>query len=329
MAQQSFGWSHSAEVHPCPSCGVIQPEMLFWRPLSQMVGFIVALLGALILFGLSLRPLQHGPLEWIGIAIFMLAALVHFVATFWDANHDCEANLAKARRQEAAGLLLTIEPGNRVGGAPRSWHTWHLPVLVLIALAPFAFVYPLHYLASNPEPPTNPHLTPAVVRGGEEVSYRLQNARASGVGPWRGQPEVRVVNARELGVPDRLKASGSNEEWGSSVSVLRARGSGPLSNGNLQPLIQFTLPEGEDMGGKELRLEVTMPMTYAVLQGTRNFSDATTTVHERLTVRLASSEYADGLRHVYLISTAVAAGLACFGGLCLVVSAGYDLKKPA
>ena len=318
------------ETHPCPSCGAIQPGMVPWAAVAHMIGLLVTFLAGLVLTGLSLQPLHHGPLAWVGIVLFTAVALTHVLATFYNPNGDLSENRERARREVAEGRLQLLEPGTpNPAAVPRPWGLWHLLALVLILPAPLAFLYPLSFVSAQPEPPTNPHMEPAVVTTGDEVRCILQNARVAGVGPWRGQPTVRVLNAREIGAPETLKARGSNEQWGNEVKVYRPRGSGPLSNSRLTPIIHFTLPEQESLGGKELRLEVTMPMAYVVLQGRNSFSTSSTTLAERLSVKLAPVGYAQGLKETYLIAMAVAVGLALLGGVPLTVLASCALKQGA
>jgi hypothetical protein len=325
--------SHPQRVvakHPCPGCGLIQPGMALWSRVGHPAAFLVAFFATLLIAGLSLSPARGGALAWAGVVVFAAVAAVHAVTAFCNPNRNRLANLVRAKQELAAGTLKLVRlgaPGD-AAPAPANVTAWHLAALLLVVPAPLAFFYPLFYEAGRPAPPANTHLKPEVVNPGDEVSYSLKGLRVQGVGPWRGVPTVRVLNAREVGAPEKLAAQGSNERWGSEVKVYAPTGTAPLSNGTLAPTICFTLPNDQALAGKTLQLGVNMHMTYAVLQGKYNFRNETASVSDTLSVQLAAPGYSQGLQEAFMPGVACAA-VSCVGGLLLSLLAYGSHMKAA
>jgi hypothetical protein len=316
------------ERHPCPCCGLIQPGMKRWARIGHAGAFLFGTLSMLALFGISQEEMSP-VLPWAGVVIFAAVAVAHAVAAYYDPDRDRSANLIRAKQELAAGNLKLVRPGTpgEADRAPAHVTAWHILALLLVVPAPLAFFYPLSYLDKNPLP-VNPGLVPQVVNPGDQVRHLIAGIGAQGLGPWYGQTTVRVLNAKEVGAPETLPASGGDKPWDKKVKVTTFGGPGPLKNAPLTALIHFTLPPDQALAGKTLRLEVTIHMTYAVLQGSAAFRDETATVSTTLSVRLADAEYTQRLREAFLIGLGGAA-LSSLGGLILTLLAWPPEMKAA
>jgi hypothetical protein len=318
----------AVEKHPCPCCGLIQPGMKQWARIGHSGVFLFGALAMLILFGIS-REEVSPVLAWAGVVIFAAVAVAHAVVAYYDPDRDRSANLAQAKQELAAGKLKLVRPGTpgEADRAPAHVTAWHMLALLLVVPAPLAFFYPLSYRAKNPLP-ANPGLVPQVVNPGDQVRHLITGIQAQGLGPWYGPITVRVLNAKEVGAPETLPASGGDKPWDNKVKVTTFGGPGPLKNEPLRALIQFALPPDQALAGKTLRLGVTINMTYAALQGKAAFQDETATVSTTLLVRLADPGYTQGLVQAFMVGLAGAA-LSSLGGLMLVLLAWRPVMKAA
>jgi hypothetical protein len=311
----------AVRAHPCPHCGFVQRDMTAWTMLGHLLGFLIGFFALLALAGLS-TALEGGlpslgTLTWAGLVAFTVVAVIHLASGLLSFNTDPEANRARARQEAAAGKVRLVKPGKPLDEVSYPRHVTAAKVvpLALAAAAPAAFLYPLLHPGNRVPVPTNPRLHPAIVCPGAEVKYRLTGLSEQGIGIYRGQPVVRVLNARELGCPGQLTATGSDEKWDDTLEVDRE-----CRNSPMEPEIAFTVPPDDALAGTTLRLEVTMDMTYAVLNygmaGSMGFSNGRATVSNTLEVKVAPLAYSRDLRGA--LQTALGgAAVSVLAGLCL------------
>src|SRR6185436_4186330 len=104
--------ARDSDLHPCPTCGLYQPDMIgqrrakrswiiFWCALTA---FIVALILA------GTHGVQFYTLTWVVAAICALAAGAHWMTALWNPNGNLSANLTRAAADVAGGKILN-QPG--------------------------------------------------------------------------------------------------------------------------------------------------------------------------------------------------------------------------
>jgi hypothetical protein len=323
----------SIRVHPCPDCGLYQPEMVMWLKVYHPILTLLALVVILVLAGIGLASGgTHAVLAaQIGVGVFLALALVHLATVFHDPNADRQANLAVAKEELKDRRLERVLEGVAGSGVrpPANFNSWHVPGLIALLAGPAAFVLVIIQLSDQPAPPSNPDIRPRVVKPGDRVYFTFKSSTAQGVSGtlWRGTPTVRVQNARSLGIAETLPAEGSTQTWGERVSVRKGAG-----NQSIQPTISFTLPRDEKLAGQTLRLAVTMPMTFPVMQkggwygGTKYFTDTTATVSETLVVKLADPGMVRTAANIFLVGLAGAA-VSLLGGVWLTGLAWALLRR--
>jgi hypothetical protein len=221
--------------------------------------------------------------------------------------------------------MTVIQPGDPAARdriPPRLSFAQLLP-LALVVLAPGACLDALLDQAGKPTPPVNPGLRPMIVVPGDSCNCFLPDIRVEGVGLWRGQPTVRVLNAREVGAPEKIDALGNNDPFGAEVTVHTHRFENP-TNHPFSPLIRINLPKDPALGGKTLRLQVTMNMTYAVLKGRDQFIPQSANVSTTFPVQIAGPETLHGVP-VYLFGIIAGGAASALGGIWFVLLA---LKGP-
>jgi hypothetical protein len=296
MMSQTMQPKGSVRVHPCPDCGLYQPEMVMWlkagHPLLMLLTFPAFLLMGVAATGNSGSSALLGQ---IGVGLLVLFALLHFIVFFYNPNANREANRARAEKEIAQRKLERVSPGTGASGRqPPAWYgLLYVPGLVALVAAPPLFILGMMRVSEQPAQPTNPHLQPSVVAPGQLASYTLTSCTAEGATGqlWRGVPTVRITNARALGAPEALPAAGSDQEWGDRLRVGR-----DSDNLRITPTIRFTLPSDRRLSGKTLHVSVKLTMTYPVLDTARQpaswdrtFVNKTSTVTESFEVKVADA----------------------------------------
>jgi hypothetical protein len=310
-------------THPCPGCGLIQPEMVMWSKVCHPMTTLLAVV-ALLVFGL-LGTVTGGPspalCAQMALAAFATLALIHFATALANPNRNRDANLALAQKEVEAGRLEVLAEGSsdHQGRVPRNLTVGHCAALLLL-LGPLAFLHPATALWEVPDPPTNPDLIPTIITPGERVSYTFPNVKAQGVTGriWNGQPTVRVLNHKALGIPETLVAEGSNQSWGNKLVVPKGSRDRPL-----EVTIAFTVPKKEALAGKRLNLSITMTVKYPEIamhatpwDSSFRFVNRSTTLRETLVVNLADQEVVQASRGTYLVGVG-GGGVFLLGSLCL------------
>jgi hypothetical protein len=315
-----------AERHPCPGCGLIQPEMVRWGIVSHAAAAGVTFFSLLLLGAASGEWKETGSPSLRGLAVTGLVLLsglagLHLFTVFRSPNRDRAANREQARREVAAEVLVLVRPGDPAAAdrTPPALTGKKVVPVALVVLTPLLCLVGIVARGGKPAPPVNPILRPAVVEPGESCNCFVPNLRVEGVGPWRGQPTVQILNAKEVGAPDKLEATGSNDPLGSEVKVYTMRGDRP-NNHVLSPTIRLSLPKDPALAGKTLQLQVTMNMTYAVLKGSDQFITQTANVSSTFPVHIAPAESLRG-GPVYLFGLVVGGIASCLGGLWLTLLA--------
>ncbi|MFO0928169.1 MAG: hypothetical protein U0736_14215 [Gemmataceae bacterium] len=312
----------ATDTHPCPTCGLIQPDMVMWSKVAHPLAACLGLFVLLVLLPASYsNTTSFGLLAEIGLVAFAVLALTHLATVFIDPNADRPANRELAQREVTGGKVLVVEPGRADDWRtpPRNVGLLHLLALLPILAAPAAFYYCKQHL-SRTAAPVNRELTPAVITPGERVTYKIDNLNLQAVdNAWRGTPVITVTNADALGIAAQLPAEGSDRQWDTKLKV----SFGTFSNAKLVPTIHFTVPADEKLSGKVLKLHVELPIKYAYLGGfnpkalgTLTFLDGATTISRTLDVRVVDVAGNRSQQETLLIG--LAAGLAAVvGGLVL------------
>lgn len=310
--------------YPCPTCGIYQPEMVGWSKLWHVLAAAAVMISVPVFLGLGFA--RTGPalttLAQVAIGVYVILALVHLGTAFTNINADREENLAYAQEQMLSRRLQLVTAGVEPErpNIPRNLTVGHWPGILMVVLGPAALLYPILYLPEGTDLPSNKDLDPAVVFPGDKVKFTLTSKDAGINGHWMGTPVVRVQNAKELGLPDTLPADAQTEDWGNSLKVSKGTKNEPL-----RPVIQFTLPKDDRLIGKQIRVAVTLNLTYPAVNGTTMFGAATsfwnykTTATGTTVITLADAGPRDAARSTYLLGM-IGAGVLFVGGMWLAMA---------
>jgi hypothetical protein len=300
-------------THPCPGCGLIQPEMVLWSKVCHPLTSLLALLALIVFAALGLVPGGPSPAlcAQMAIAAFATLALIHFATAFANPNRNPDANLSLAKKEIAAGKLVLVRAGSseQQGRPPGNLGFWHVLALLLLLVGPLAFIHPATALAEVPDTPTNPGLDPEVITPGDRVSFTFRNVKEKGVTGqiWKGRPTVRVINAKALGIPETLVAEGSDQDWGSTLHVPKGSYNQPLD-----VTIHFTIPNKPELVGKSIALTITMRVKYPEMWGSSSwipapapfgssFANRTINLSDSMIVKVADNQQVQASKGAYLI----------------------------
>jgi hypothetical protein len=281
--------TNEVDQHPCPTCGLYQPDMigaqrarrhwlLFWA-------LLISLGVLMILYATDL--VAANLLIWIATAACGLAAVGHFLINLNNPNRNLEANHQMAQARLQSGVLQLGKAGSSEPPAPEvrepRWALGHRLVYVLLAVTVLA-VPVCEWLRLASGWPLNPDWHPPVAGPGDETYLWLPTKISSVKGYWNAAATVEATRADEPNVSIPVQASSKNASWGNSIS---AKSSEKDSSSTLW--ISLRLPPGQDLAGKVLNLKLNLAVTYpkASPDGTR-FDTRQQTVSETASLRLAA-----------------------------------------
>lgn len=308
-------------LHPCPQCGLLQPEMVMWTKFWHIAALVLTMLAGLVLLGMGMSKsgFPIATLAHVGVGVFAVITLIHVGTALADPNADRQENIEKAQRAITSRKLELVSAGTYDGPSrrPRNFTIFHAFGLLLVLAGPLTFFYPICYPTQGAEVPTNPDLNPSIVGPGDDVSFTFKKSTVQSIaGIYRGTPTIRVLNAKEFGLPETFSGEGSDRQWADTLRV--PKGS---SNTSLTPTIKFRLPKSDKLEGKTLRLSITMPVKYPVMHGStwtfdKGFEDKNTTFAETIVVKFAQESVIAEAHNTWAIAM-IGPGVAFLGGLWL------------
>jgi hypothetical protein len=320
------------DCYPCPTCGLVQPDMVAQTKLPWHAGVTVVLL---VLLACAVIPAVYQGLTYhlAGLACAAVAgagALLHLVVALYDPNRDREANRQKVKAQVERHRVEMVERGSMtdVEAPPRNL-TWKHAAALLAAIVGAGFFLAPEIVRRNADLPVNPGLTPYVVAPGDEVKLGFpadHDIRSVG-GRWRAVATAKVLNANEVGVPAELAAASSTDNWGTDFVI--HEGSERVSP-TLYARVQ--LPGDDAVAGKTLRLRISLDVTYPSASGHAGFDptfkNQGTAVTRDFTVRVAGADDKQDYEDAWW--TALAVGLpGSLGGGALLAWLALALRSRA
>ncbi len=305
------------EEHACPGCGVIQPDMAgkskaFWHTA------FTAITGVLLL--LIVLPTLTGkiPLDRAGEAAACVAGfalLGHLVVALWNPNWSLAGNRTESEAEMRAGKVSVERPGGPLDPAavPANLTLAHALCILAILAAPLGFLAARLVSELNPMP-RNPALEPDVVGPGDAVQIPIEASMRTYGGYWVATAVVKALNADELGITPTLIGGSKTDKWGRVLHV--SDGKAPFEP--IKPWAKVTLPDDPNLGGKTLRLRVSLNITYPTdARRGGNHPEASTLVTREVEIHLADA----GADRLYKQAWYYGAGLGLagcvLGGLAL------------
>jgi hypothetical protein len=285
---------HEVDMHPCPGCGLYQPDMVGSRK-ARRHGFtalaaLVILVPMLILYATDVLSAATTMLLTVGLCA--LTVLAHLLIDSANPNKDLEANQHLAQMRVEKGDLWV--PGDRPrnpemdpAAAGSGWTSSHTTAYAMLALGLVAFLTPEMFRALRGWP-VNAEWVPVVAGPGDDPYIYFTDKITSVKGFWKGTPEITVTNAQELGLPNpRLAGTSKVSSWNEKISI--GSKESKTSTNTLWARVQ--LPADNRLEGKTLQLEIKMNVDFPMLQNANTWIPATYHVlPQHKTIRLATQK---------------------------------------
>ncbi len=163
----------------------------------------------------------------------------------------------------------------------------------------------------------NPGLQPEVLGPGEKVTIKLKTDIHSVGGRWRGNlPTVKLLNNVEIGGPAEFTVTTNVESWGKTLAAKDRDLHDPID-----PWVKVTIPNDAQLGGKLVRLQVKLPISFPVESGNHTYNENTATLQKDVEINLAEPGLLKMYRGAWSVGMGVGLGCSLLGGILLTMLA--------
>lgn len=311
---------NETEVRPCPSCGIVQPDMIAgWRGAGHMAVLILSGTALVAVLALQyLLPLP--PLVWIASGIMAVTLLAHYLIGRRSFNRDLEKNRLEAQLWiEGNEMSVTKEPS--IAAAKKSSHVFAQEAVApfLLALLVAALFTPSAELVRWQRGWTwNNDWRPGVAGPGDETATYFHDTIETVKGLWRGEARAEALNATELQLPNAtIAAQSATTTWDPSLQISNIdKASTP------RPWIKIIVPQVPEPAGKTLAVKLDLKVTYpAAAKDGKALEDRQKGLQH--TAPLVLSEAGAGRTYVMMwwVTMLLACGAAGLVGVILVLRA--------
>lgn len=288
--------NREVDIHPCPTCGLVQPDMIgHARVGAAGLVFVGALLAFVaIAVGIGADIVRAHESSTLFALVCVAAALLLLATQARNFNADLGRNREVARGRVRSGRIRAEAPGRTDAPAARlarpGWSIGKALCFAFLLAAPVAAASPEIVRAQHGWP-SNDECLPPFVGPGDRAEVRMEQSVTSLNGFWRGQPEVKVsVGGKPL--PQRVNGFAVGARgWSKTISA-KAKD----ANSEAHPTFAFSIPADEGLAGKRLAVEVDADVEYpAAAPFSKSFDSSRTHVHQVFAIQLASEPGAGAL----------------------------------
>ncbi len=274
------------DLHPCPGCGLYQPDMLGnrrWTRHWWVTGIGWAVLLLLLILALTDVMAAHATLLASATTCAILG-LIHLLLDVNNPNRNLEGNRQKALQSVERGDLW-VPPNSKAqpeAEIPQfGWSVSHAVAYVIFGLGVLAFLSPEALrLACGWQ--ANPEWYPLVAGPGDDPYTYFPNKISSVKGYWRGTGQAFIENAAELGMPPTtLRTESKNSTWGDSISI----GSRESKTSTNTLWLRVHLPDDPKLVGKTVKIRMQLTVLYPDLRGD-SFEEVTQTFQHSAALQL-------------------------------------------
>ncbi len=277
------------DIHPCPQCGTVQPDMtaqskrrsLFWVLLiTLIVGLILFVLGAS-------GGVPANQIAWVLACFGLIMAGTTYLILARNPNADPRANLAKAATAMAKGKLA-LDEVQHAADPTRSAPGAGVGVVTLVALAFAVCAIPFAEVARVVSGwPLNPEFHFPVIGPGDSATLTFPGSMTTVKSNWNGIGSLRLGNANELpaGAQAAFRVSSHTGTWGSTISVKSRE-----KNSGVTPWIEVHVPDMPELAGKRVDLSLSLRTNFPTMNsGGTGWSEVTKDFKRDTSVQLASA----------------------------------------
>ena len=287
--QVADAMEREVDARPCPTCGILQPEMVGAKR-AVVHGWMIALaviwlIAALILCGTHV--MTFNTLAMISLLIGLCMALANFATVMINPNADLAGNKQEAQKLIKSRTLALDQAGKsptpvRVPGSEKFSPT---AIAAIAFLAAGAFGMAVSEEMRMVRGWTlNPDLYPPVMGPGDTSRLYFANSISSVKGHWGGTATVKCSNAKDLGAAGaRFTATSRESSWGSSINVKSTE-----KNSSSTPWADLQAPDEDELAGRSASLVVDLNVSYPSMMGSSSFSNSSSKFTASTTVELSS-----------------------------------------
>ena len=318
-------FKNQSDKHPCPVCGLYQPEMFRRKESTIHLLTLVLTLGLFIsLAGTShYFQLTYFITTVLAMVIASLAVTVHLVASSVEPNLYLEQNLKIADEEVRQGELQIVNSGvnptpNRMG-VPKFKLGLGARVL-FCAFSVFVFqAGDVLRIASGWS--YNEDWYPPIVGQGDQSRFYMGH-RLSIKKLWCGQnPSVDILNASELGVPGSSIQARTQDTKAWSQEILIKKGDEMESRANFYVELLMQDNQLSNLNGKTLHLDLSLSTLYPVSDTDKKFHEEGFSARQQTQLRLSPPGSGALYQRVWIIGLLAGAGLNLLIGLVFTQNA--------
>lgn len=320
--------ANEVDPEPCPTCGLLQPDMVgqrrarvfrrvFWLGLIAFVT-LVSLCAA--------NAVRMNVAVWVGAAACAVAAVILTLTDLRDPNRSAEMNREVASGRVASGAI-THAPGKFVAGTrelarfPRS--VGHKLVLMLVLAAVGLAAVPELIRASRGWP-ANDECYPPVVGPGDETRVYMNEKVTSLKSYWRGTP---IAVARVAGVGGRelpMKAKTNQNNWPDSISVKSSQ-----KNSSSTPWVEVVMPNDPAVAGRTVECAIHLGVTYPASVGSNSYEHRTARMSRNVPINVAADAMAGARYSGWWWKGTVVAMAVVLVGAWMLIGAARAMERRA
>jgi hypothetical protein len=276
------------DPEPCPTCGLVQPDMVGQRRAKRLRPlFWCALIAFVVVLILRVSfAVQGNVAVWVATAACAVAALLIWRVDLENPNRDPEGNRAKATERVTSGKVMH-RPGRVGAGAGGAAAMTRFPrspihmLALLMTLAAIGMAASPELLRSSKGWPLNSETYPPVAGPGDQVRVYMNDKITSVKGYWKGDARA-MIRDGEAGKPYTVSAKTNQNDWGSSISAKSSE-----KDTSSTPWVEVPIPNEPALAGKTVACDVLLRVIYPHLTGGSTFVSTPAQMERKLSVRLA------------------------------------------
>ncbi len=281
----------NVDTHPCPTCGMVQPEMMAarntWRYLIAGAVTAVAMFVFCIFFWTHFLSLENLMYTLLGVYGVLVAWCMKRMLT--NPNTNLSRNLQTAKKEVSAGEVELLEAGSLEGKnaklARQATYGWDGVTAGCFAVALLLGCLPggLQTLRGWP---LNEAFFPAVVGPGDEATYYFEKEISSIKGYWRGKVGAALVGVEGLGEQGlvTLKATTEDKSWGKTI---RFKSSQKADKSTIYSTIEF--PDEPALANKGINMVAKILYQYPKMGIGKSFRVVSSQLEAEETIQFAES----------------------------------------
>ena len=285
LAQQAL--DTQVDLHPCPACGVYQPDMIGQQRVKwhRQTLWVATLAFVAVIVLRATNTVQADTAEWLLVAVGVLAALQMLGKELKNFNANVHNNLNVAAERVAAGKIQ--HASGQAAEAPPQWVRMErsaaqrgagmLLLIGILLLAGAGLMRLVHGW------PINAQAYPPVVGPGDTTRIYMPDKIESLNGYWRGVPSA-VLTVAGSGRQVSAQCSTNQNNWGRSISV-----DSDEEHNSSTPWVEMTLPQDSSLASKTVDCDIALNIEYPQQSGDRSFETENQIMSQKLTLHLASA----------------------------------------